>query len=271
MKAIFVFIVTFSVFGAHAQISPIEEAKARCQRPDPSEPIVKQEDFSWDMTRDQILAKSENLYKSGKRLMKRAYYDAVAQAFVMPGRTGDVRVPEKFILNVIGHVEESLRLNYIDAVIFPDLGHSHFFVPADIYDREIRPLPGEVEAYEKMFALPELKVIYHTGEQLKFKDENETLLPDELIRWRYYVRNIVGDNSGARRIEIHLNPTAKFNTVKDLNGYEYYGAGFNISSSESGCFAYQDGGRRRYFDLSLHDLPTDRGNFSLQRLRRSRH
>lgn len=256
--------------SANAQVGAMDEAKRRCLEPDSAEKIVKQEDFRWNMSRAELKSRAEAVYRSGKRLHQRAYYDPQTRRFLLPVRTGSVVVPEMFIRNVIAHVEEALRLNYIDAVVFPDLGHSHFFVPTAIFKREIAPVDSEIVTYERLFSLPELKIVYHTGEQLKYKDEADQLLPDDLLRWRYYVRNLVGFNDGQNTIEIHLNQTAKFNTVKDLEGYEYYGAGFNISSSEAGCFAYRHGGRRMYFDLSLHDLPTD-NLFGSQRARPNRH
>jgi hypothetical protein len=48
--------------------------------------------------------------------------------------------------------------------------------------------------------------------------------------------------------------------VTGLPGHRDWSAGFNISASQDGCFAYQHKGQTIYFDLSLHDLPYETTN-----------
>ena len=75
--------------------------------------------------------------------------------------------------------------------------------------------------------------------------------------WRYFTRNPVGNNHGARGLNLIRDLESPMNTARDLEGYHYYGAGFNVSANEKGCFPYIQDGMVRYFDLSLFDLPVD--------------
>jgi hypothetical protein len=251
---------TFFIAFAFAQLSSSPAASApRCAAPAPNEPRLKQSDFHWNMTPAEIKAKAEEIYAGGKRLPARAHFDRQKNAFVFSRNGMQVRLPGRLIKSVTRHIEEALRLDYVDAVIFPDMGHSHFLIPSVYYDKEIASLaaddPGTLT---KIFEYPETRVLYHTGEQVKFK-EGEDLLPDPKLRWRYYVRNLAGDNGDDPKLEIHFAAGEKFNTVRDVPGYFYWGAGFNISASRDGCFPYRHNGQTYYFDMSLEDLPSDSG------------
>ena len=91
-------------------------------------------------------------------------------------------------------------------------------------------------------------------------DENKVLLDDRKIQWRYYSRNIIGNNLSSDRLEVIHAHNNKFNTAhaKDYDEHEekyrYWGAGYAISASNKGCFAYKNKGETFYFDISLYDV-----------------
>ena len=253
----------FLSFSVHA--SNLGEAKQRCQPPLDGEPVVYQNDFSWGYELDAMKARFKFIYRSGKRLKQRAFYDPAQGAFVFPvdglGGKQIIVIPERFIKSVVNHVEEGLRLGYVDNIFFPDMGHSHFFVPQDFFNEVIQPIPisDKKQRYEKMLGNHNVKVLYHTAEQLHMKDrESKALVDDDYIRWRYYSRNLIGYTDGSKKTEIHKRLNRNFNTVRDYPEHRYWGAGFNISASQDGCFSYKDkNGGVKYFDLSLSDLPYD--------------
>ncbi len=88
-------------------------------------------------------------------------------------------------------------------------------------------------------------------------DEDNNLLPDPDIQWRYYTRNIVGDNRGDDVLDMLREPTSIANTARDMEGHHYIGAGFSLSANEKGCFPFVHKGETSFFDLSLYDAPLD--------------
>ena len=247
-------------------------AKQRCAPAQDGEPKVYAQDFKWGYTFEEMGAHYIEIYSSGKRLAQRAHYDPAKDAFVFPLDKGlnaqTVHLPAGFLANVASHLEEGLKRDYVDYVFFPDIGHSHFFVPQDFYDEEIGPLPisDKAKRYELMMQHPGLKVLYHTAEQLGMKDkETKQLYDSDYLRWRYYTRNLVGFNDGSSRLEIHKKLNEAFNTVHDHEGgsYKHWGAGFYVSASKDGCFPFTtQNGEIHYFDLSLESLPYAPGSSS---------
>jgi hypothetical protein len=233
---------------------------ARCAPAADDEPVIHSEDFHWKMPRDVMQTIWENMYDSPKRLHKRAYFDEKKNAFILPynaANGGDVILSKRLIESVRRHIEEALRLGYVQNVFFPDMGHSHLFIPDHLWESKYRGFAVSriSEFYSQVFAEPELKVLYHTAEQLRFLDDQSEPLPDRYSLWRLHTRNPVGDNKGLGRLEIHHNFGSKANTVGEYQGHRYYGAGFNLSASSKGCFPYTHQGKTYYFDLSLYDLP----------------
>lgn len=209
-----------------------------------------------------MLTRFAEIYESPARLGRHAYVDSLSGKIKLPydpGRGGDVVLPESFVASVRAHIESALRLEYIDAVFFPDMGHSHFLVPQKIYDEKYSKYPGAEfsRLYEDFMADPDLKIFYHTAEQLSMLDANKKLRPERRIQERFYSRNLVGDNRGEGRLELVQNRTHSMNSVSEVPGYYWWGAGFNVSAHKDGCFIYNDRGVERYFDLSLYDLEMD--------------
>jgi hypothetical protein len=232
----------------------------RCKPPEADEPILHANEFHWWYTREEMVARFGEVYASGMRLFERAYYDADAGELAMPhveGWGGRVVLSKRLVENVALHIQKALERRYADAVFFPDMGHSHFFIPQEHWDANYAgtPVPELSDMYSRLLDDPELLVLYHTAEQLQTHDEAGAILPDKELQWRYFTRNPVGDNKGLGRIDIHRDFSSAGNTVRDYAGHRYHGAGFNVSASVDGCFPYVHGGEVFYFDLSLADLP----------------
>ena len=172
---------------------------------------------------------------------------------------------KRLVENVRMHLEKALARGYADYVFFPDMGHSHFFIPDQRWESAYLgfSVPERGKMYSQMFDDPELRILYHTAEQLTVLDEDDGLLPDRQLRWRFFTRNVVGDNNWGGQLDLLHEPTSSANTSRDLEGHQYYGAGFNITSTIDGCFPYLRDGEVSYFDISLTDLPSGRTGGSL--------
>ena len=192
----------------------------------------------------------------------RAYYDEASGRFVMPLQEswgGQTFVSKRLVENVRRHIETALARGYVDYPFFPDMGHTHIFVPQEHWDAEYKdyPVSGFGERFGLLFDAPKLTLLYHTAEQLQVLDEDGNLLDDNHLRWRFLTRNLVGDNDGAGITNLLHEPDSKANTARDLEGHQYFGSGFNITATSEGCFPYIHDGKPYYFDISMTDLPRD--------------
>ena len=217
--------------------------------------------FIWGYTPELMRERFDEVYASGVRLDGRAYWDPDREMFVLPHNEnwgGEVVLSQRLIENVRRHIEQALALGYVDHIFFPDMGHSHFFIPLEHYQDTYAG--WEVARLSEMYTLmlddPSLLVLYHTAEQLQAIDEDDNVLADRHIGWRFFTRNLVGDNDGQQLFLIR-NLEHSANTARNLDGHYYHGAGFSISATETGCFPYLHDGTVHWFDLSLADLPRD--------------
>jgi hypothetical protein len=236
-----------------------EEIRERCA-PDPDAPPLRFSDYRWGLSFEEMEELYWELYSSGKRLPERAYHDEKRDLLVLPITSswgGEVILAPRLVKSVRAHIEKALERNYVDFVFFPDMGHSHFFIPRDHWEARYagRPVSAFGQMYTELFDDPELKVLYHTAEQLEVMDEDRRLLPDRHLQWRFYTRNPVGDNRGAGALELHHDPTHSHNTVRDYEGHRYHGGGFYLSAGDSGCFPFTHQGVTHYFDLTMQSLP----------------
>lgn len=233
-----------------------------CSKPVEDEEILHNEDFAWNSELEEILDRANNIYHNGKRLENRAYVNAdknvVIEMRLITGEKKEVRLTENLIKSVRAHIENALKRRYVDAIIFSDMGHSHFFIPQKFYDEVLSPIPisENHRRYEKMLAHEEIKILYHTAEQLKMH-ENSELAEDRHVQWRFFTRNLVGDNRAQGHLELLHNETHSHNTASANSydsGYRYWGAGFYVSASKDGCFPYVHEGETYYFDLNLSGM-----------------
>ncbi len=255
------FVVSLSL-GAQELVRP-----STCQAETDDELKLYSNDFSWGMELQEIKDKYREIYNSSKRLPGRAFIKdgaVVLPKNIYGGEVKYTRLPSRFLKSVRKHVEEAMKLKYVDALIFPDMGHSHLFIPIKDYEvlRHI-PVKDVHLFYEKVFDLEGLKILYHTAEQLKMVDENRKLLKGRLLQWRFYTRNLVGSNQARGKLELLHEESSSHNTARSYReNYRYYGAGFNISASKGGCFPFKVGPQTYYFDLSFEDLAPRGGTLS---------
>ena len=238
------------------------EIESRCTRPAEDSPIIFSSDYMWNYTPELMGKKFEEMYQSDKRLFERAFFDEESRQFLLPGseaRGGAVVLPKRLIENVRKHIEKALLRGYVEYVFFPDMGHSHLFYPRQLWETEYAPFPVSKlsSMYSQLFDDPELRLLYHTAEQLQMLDENDEVLDDRHIRWRFFTRNLVGDNAYLSQIDLLHAPTHASNTSRRLPGYRYHGSGFAISANKDGCFPYVADGVTYWFDFSLSDPPPE--------------
>ena len=240
------------------------EVTDRCAKPHPDDPVLYGDAFQWGYDRDGMAKAFDETYARSERLLGRAWYDAGRDTLVMPireGWGGEVLLPARLVASVGRHIEGALRRGYAEFVFFPDMGHTHLLIPQAVWDAEYADHDvGEIgKLYAALFDDPDLKVLYHTAEQLQTLDDDDRLIDDRQVQWRFFTRNLVGDNAGLGNLELLHAPEEKANTSREMKGYRYYGAGFSVSANESGCFPYTHEGQTRYFDLSMEELPIRSG------------
>lgn len=232
---------------------------ARCAPPAAGEQKIWQSDFHWNYSLPEMKARFAEMYSSPKRLDRRAYWDQAAGKLMLPydaARGGDVEITAGFARAVARHIERAFELDYIDAVFFPDMGHSHLLVPDALWAAKYSkyPVPRMSDLYRDMFSDPRVKIFYHTAEQLKTLEGGQ-LVSDERVRFRHKTRNIAGPITADAELAVYQNPESAANTVHGVPGHFWWGAGFNFSAQKDGCFVYRAGGKDYRFDISLYDLP----------------
>lgn len=266
-STIFVILSAVNVANASAfsEMNSIQELSRRCLPDSPSDQNLYSSDFRWNYLITEIKTKYFEIYQSGKRLPQKMYWDPAQKTLMVPvigGGGSPARVPKNFIESVRLHIERAVEARYVDGIFFPDMGHSHFYVPTDRF-KEITSVPNEKRhlIYEGFFNEPELKILYHTAEQISLLGENRKPRMDRASMWRFITRNILGDNQARGDLQILQTEPGDSgydaNTVSEIPHFARYGAGFNISASQKGCYAFRISGRVEYFDLSLSDLEPD--------------
>ncbi len=250
--------ISFQAFGNQDRLL------GHCLKPTQSEPYLTYSDFSFSELLDisKMTDKFKRLYEGEKRLWRRFYYDPEQKVILTPGYKRSVVVPNDFINSVKNHIEMALKRKYANFAFFPDMGHSHFFIPQKQWQDVYNKIPvGDRDTYTETFMSDkQLRILYHTAEQLKLIDEEKNVLPEKFLQWRYYSRNIIGFNRGlADLMEVLLNPNlAGYNTVREYEDYKYWGAGFYLHANKNGCFEYKTAdGETQYFDLSYESFPQD--------------
>jgi len=239
-----------------------EEIAWRCSPAAAGDPIIKMKDFQWNYTLPEILSRFKEMYASPKRLNSRAYWDETTKSIRLPylkDRGGDIEIDPSFVQAVERQIERAIELKYADAVFFPDMGHSHLLIPDELWKAKyaLYPVKRISFMYRDLFRDPQVKIFYHTAEQLKMREADGELVNDERTRFRHKTRNISGSITADTDLALHQNPESRVNTVNEVPGYFWYSGGFNVSAQKDGCFVYHAGGRTYRFDLSMFDLPED--------------
>lgn len=254
-------LIIFFSLNALAVQNTLEIDLEKCAPETSADAKLTANDYIWDYTFDSMAQAFQQINnQSDKRLPRRMYWDADQKALILPyetARGGGVKVPSQFIENIKNHILTAYSQKYIDYVFFPDMGHSHFLIPNAKWNKIYNPIPVNQfsRMYEKMLADKDLKILYHTAEQLKTLDSQDQVLPDAHVQWRHKTRNIMGLNNGKKPLVILQNPASKANTVDEYPGHKWWGSGFNISANSNGCINLKkENGDELRFDLSLYDL-----------------
>lgn len=242
----------------------IDIARERCAPRAPDEPSVNRLDFAGAFSLDAMAARSEQLYLSGKRPIDRAYFEPERERFELPTSLhfqirAYLPLDERWIKSVIRHVETALYLRYANFINLMDMGHAHFLVPETVFEQTIDEMDQarQNEIYRIVSTHPQSRYLYHSAERVDFFPDYGSELPDgRFLQWRFYTRNLVGDNRAQGTVLPVAALEHSWNTVHSLSGYRRYG-GFYLHANANGCFPYRDGARMRHFDLSLSYPPLE--------------
>jgi hypothetical protein len=238
----------------------LADVERRCLPPGQDESLVYRTDFDWNLSLEETANRFKKIYESGKRLQRRAHWDERLKAYVFSDGANKAKIDPVFLRSVIRHVEIALEKGYAEHVFFPDMGHSHFHLPAEDFESSTQmEKKDKLALQERIMANRRLKILYHTAEQIKLVGNSEksvTKTPTDWMLWRYFTRNIVGDNNGGENVSVLFARGSGYNTVGQMKGHISVG-GFYISASKDGCFAYRHNGKRYFFDLSLEALAVD--------------
>ncbi|MCM2268382.1 MAG: hypothetical protein NDI60_11500 [Elusimicrobiales bacterium] len=249
---------------AAPQAEAPRQADPRCAPPAAGEEVIYQSDFHWNYPMKEMMERFDEMYVSPKRLDKRAYWDKKANSLVLPSTREDeapVKIGPALIDALRWQIERALQLGYADAVFFPDMGHSHLLIPDALWESKYATYPNDQTSrmYEEMLSDPAIQIFYHTAEQLKFLQDNQPI-QEEALLFRRANRNIAGPIKPSGDLTVFQNPASAANTVGEVPGYRWWGAGFNFSAQKDGCFTYRHKGKTYRYDISLHDLPMKPGS-----------
>ena len=254
------FLVTSVSFSSALGTDSYVAIASRCQPEKPDEAHLTANDFRWGYSLPEMLSKMGEIYQTeGKRLPRRLYWDQKKGHYAFPyalSRGGPVRVPLFFIEGVVQTIQSALQAGWVEGVMFPDMGHSHLLIPHALYKKwlgkfQVSELSRQ---YEAMLSHPEVLFLYHTAEQLRFLDEHQQVLPDPYLQNRWKTRNLIASHKPGVPIQLGQNLKSPANTVGQWPGFDWWGAGFNLSMHQQGCLYFEHKGQKVYFDLSLYDL-----------------
>ena len=251
------------VHATNGSAFSIKESKNRCAYNEFDRKKVYKKDFKLFYNQNDMDYAFNELYFSEKRLDYHAYYDMKYDSFYLQYTydkfTIPVKITENFIKSVTFHIETALKHGYANFVFFPDMGHAHLYFRQDHWNDQYATVDfsykNMAKMYEKMLADTSMQPLYHLSEGLKMLNNNNEVLDDPSLSFKYWNRNFLGKNNGTSEYAIHIVPdVTRYNTVCSLKGYTNWSAGFAVSASQLGCFPYRDReGRIRYFDISLYD------------------
>ena len=158
-------------------------------------------------------------------------------------------IPLRLIESVTTHIEMALAMGYAEHIIFSDMGHSHILIPLDDLIKSSPPRWADTLSF--YYNHPRTKFLYHTAEQLQMMSEDGSLIDDPYLQRRYFTRNLIADNTNSGNLYIlQAPPTESFNTVRTFPRH-HYGAGFDISANQDGCFPFFDKDNKlKFFDIS---------------------
>jgi hypothetical protein len=247
--------------------------KQMCSIPLENEEHIFQDDLKFGIPLAEMKLLFEKLYNEPKRMFNRAFWSEKQQSFIIP-----IEMPKEmsgsqnslapavldlnFIASVKSHLETALERGHADFGFFGDMGHNHFLIPKKTWDEEYNNLDFKKrnELYTKLYSDSRLKMLYHTAELLKMHDDNNKLINDPYVQYRYYTRNIVGTNNGQKSLDVYFDKSGSFNTVgaSSFKDYYWWSGGIYLHSNQQGCFEYEAvrDGKTEILRFDLSNTPT---------------
>jgi hypothetical protein len=205
-------------------------------------------------------AEFERTYAESKRLSRRIFYAPEASEFLsgedyargLPSGSASPmppRIPKRFLMNMVRHIEAAISAGYAQWVMWEDMGHGHIFIPQDLATECSQLSAGA--RIERILSDERTLVLYHTAEEIDLRPGANNP-PDPAVRFRLENRNVVGDNhEGAIFIRQNWEGPST-NTVRQIPGYvEITDMLLILQAHRDGCFTYRDGSRQLRFDVRL--------------------
>ena len=239
-----------------------------CAPPTKEEPYVyfDADGFHFGRSFSEVKKHGQHLYNSPKRYIDRAYVreGKIHLPFASSWESspeGSIELTETFVRSVILHIEKALKKGYANVINLSDMGHSHLFYPPEL-EEKTKGLSAK-ESFSILLRQPEVKILYHTAEQIDLHFEKETFFDNPILQFRYFTRNILGDNRAQGELEVLFHFGKPYNTVRDLEGHKY-GYGFYLHASKGACFPYKYQGKEFFFDLSYSYPPRKENSLDFQ-------
>lgn len=240
---LFTFVIAISAFAA--------ENRRACPIPSNEEPQTSRGEWRLIEKFDDMKTGYENLYASGKRIYGRAYWDESLGAYAFRGNDSAVKIDPVFLKHLTEQIEAILDRGYADFLFYPDLGHTHLY--ATLADsKNLQAIADSDRRAEAMFQLPELATMFHTAELIRLREGelfDGDLVDDPWLQWRYFSRNILGENKDGKNLQVLFAKGARYNTIRELEGYSQKTTIY-LSASKDGCFAANTKNGVVYFDVS---------------------
>lgn len=253
------FLLALFALSACSRASRQPASAEACRDPleAPAPPLLRSE-LSFEQTPATMKEKFRWVLDTGRRLEFRGF--RAGGAYLLPivpsletgekRRTELVSFPEPTARAVATHMEEAFRRGFAVYPFFSDMGHGHLMLPnamAAALGRKKEAGKLSDGAYlAEALARPELRVLYHAAEQLKFANGSVPIPELNFLREH---RNIVGSLERPRELTT-INLGGVPNTAGAPEGWAMVGM-FYVSASREGCIPIQYADTTLFLDFSL--------------------
>lgn len=230
-----------------------------CRNPlDTSQPVLLRSDLNFEQTPLMMKEKFDWVLKTGRRIEYRGYKEG--DRYLLPiysdNRTGMrqpqalVSFPQKTAKAVVVHMETAFKKGYAIYPFFSDMGHGHLMLP----DGEAAKIgllsngkeSSDAERLEAILSHPELKILYHAAEQLKYSEKGKPIKELDFLRKH---RNIIGSIARPTELEtVDLGGVP--NTAGAPKGMSTVGM-FYMSAANRACIPIRYGKGSLFLDFSF--------------------
>ena len=171
-----------------------------------------------------------------------------------------IKLEDRFLQAIMRHIEHALNSRHADYIFPADMGHGHFLIPDDVWDKKIQPHLGadnfDQLVFRELTQNKNVRILYHTAEMfLTLGDISllETLSDHE--KQRNLNRNLVGHFDTLGKTEVKIR-TAASPVVSSIEGYTKLAQDIDISASKDSCFPFLYRDKIHFFDISQFSLAT---------------